>query len=247
MRRTWWIRLGALALIVSALWSAGATSAFAAPAVKEMGVTNPIGYELKSLQWTHFYATFDQPVWVVLTVHDGTGREVARVFDGAVPTANQRFWFPSWNGKDACGHRLPSSAGYTWKVTAYRGGQSASKNGRIVISRVYFTIKETVPNPAIADRPMTERRYTRYLVDGSANLYLSAGATETVTFQLTMPQTPTATATYAGNIGSWRMVPGEWLNDTRYLRPPTWVIARGIHDIDFESNASLNYQITVLQ
>lgn len=241
------LRAALVTVLAIGLMAVGVASAAAAPAITELGVTNAIGYELKSLQWTHFYATFDQPVWAVLTVHDGAGREVARVFDGAVPNANQRFWFPSWNGKDALGRRLPSSAGYTWKVTAYRGGQTSSKLGRIVISRVLFTIKETVPNPALADRPLTECTYSRYMVEGSANVYLSAGATETCTFQLTTRPTPTTTAWTAGNIGSWSMEAGGWLNDTKYLRPPAWVFARGLHDIEFESNASLNYQITVLQ
>lgn len=237
-------RAACLAALLLAL-SAGAASANPAPVITEAGATNPIAYELKSLRWTHFYATFDQPVWVVLTVHDGTGREVARVFDGAVPNAGERFWFPSWNGKTNLGARLPSSAGYTWRIRAYRSGWVTENTARIAVTKVIFTIYDTPGNPGEV-RPSTEQVYSRYLTDGSANVYMTIWNRDACDVQVTMPQAPGAPST-AGNVGTWKLDPNHMTSATVYLRPPSWQIVRGSRDIGIDVKGADKVQMTVLQ
>lgn len=238
-----------LAAVLCALF-AGVAVAGAAPKIVEASYTNAVAYELKSLQWTHFYATFDQPVWAVLTVHDGAGREVARVFDGAVPEANKRFWFPSWNGKDAHGRHLPSSAGYIWKLRAVRGGQTAEASGRIAICKVLFTIRDQVTHDAATDsRFEAERDYQRYMIDGPANVYISATSKNGCdAFAVTMYGQPGATSFQSGNVGAYSIAAGAKLHETVYLRYPPWRFSRGMQRIATAvRNGDISYQITVLQ
>lgn len=241
-----------MALMIS--FSAGVATAAAAPAISEAAWTNPIGYELKSLQWTHFYATFDRPVWAVLTVHDGAGHEVARVYDGAVPEAGKRFWFPSWNGKAAGGRRLPSSAGYTWRLRAYRNGEVTEKAGRIAISRIIFTIKSTLVNDEWPENQLSrEVRWDRYMVDGkTANMYIQASAPSTETdypgFFVTMGGRTYNTHDPRGNAYTASIKAGSSVNAAVYLRNG-WDFDTGMNWITVNTwdMPAVTYAITVLQ
>ena len=170
------VRIGALFGAVTAVVLAASALAFAAPTITNAGFTNPIAYDLKSLQQTRFYATVDRPVWAVLRISNGTG-EVVRAYNGPVTVVGKPFWFPAWNGKTSRGCRLPSALGYTWDLTVDRGGLSSTRHGTIAVTRTL--LRERGQTEVPDSRPETEIVWSRYMVAGPARVQLRAVSTST--------------------------------------------------------------------
>jgi len=142
----------------------GVTTAVAAPVITEAKFTNPVAYELKSLLTTRMYCTVDTPgVWATLTVSNYKG-VVKTVYSGAIPTANQRFWMPPWNGMDASGARLPTGV-YNWTLTVAKGTTRTTTTGKIAISKINFNVSAT-----LGDEQSTS--FSRYMVPGPAFIYV---------------------------------------------------------------------------
>lgn len=214
VRSTVLARMGLVAAGVVVAVLAIAVPAYAqtkASMIDEAGYTNAVATSLKSLQWTHFYGTFDEPAWAVLTIHDGAGREVARIFDGAV-SSGSRVWFPSWNGKDSSGRYLPSSIAYEWRLRVNRGDRYDVVSGRIAVCRILFTVKGDDPQGT-----STHLAVDRYMFKAPANVYLRAtrpaGGTTRVAVEF--PDT----ARWGGVVvGQWDVTAATPLNTVQYVR-----------------------------
>lgn len=242
-----WRRLVACVLMALVAALAIASSAFAAPKISEAAYTNAIAYDLKSLQSTHFYATFDRPVWAELTIHDGAGRKVAKIFDGSISEANKRFWFPSWNGKNSAGKRLPSSGAYIWKLRAVSDGQESVTTGKIAVCKVLFTMRGDFPT-AREQKPAWEPIYERYMVKGAATIYTRAvrGGDDATPLSIYYASRSESTQ-YYGKLGDWDVSASQPLNTTTYLRGTKAIPRQGWYEFSFNISGSLWYEVTVIQ
>lgn len=170
------------AVLVSALAVAAvllsATPALAMLKVNYLRSTNPIAYNLKSLQTTHFYASVDTTgVWADLVVKTPKGD--IHVYRGPMNVANRNFWFPAWNGLGPNRTRLPSSGGYIVQLTINRGGQFATAKNSISISRWYGIVSGISENSLAGPDPtgidmITTRTPWAWVVPGNMNVYVHA-------------------------------------------------------------------------
>jgi len=230
----------------------GIASAVAAPVITEAKFTNPVAYELKSLLTTRMYCTVDTPgVWATLTVSNYKG-VVKTVYSGAIPTANQRFWMPTWNGMDASGARLPTGV-YNWTLTVAKGTTKTTTTGKIAISKINFNVSGV----AAAQQAV---KASRYMVAGPAYLYVWASTTNSSNNSAFIGVSGT-TRPPAGYIGR---VPIAWFvfpNNTTYsyyLKDPCTIASKGMHDISVKNMAmniaigntpapTMTYYLTVIQ
>lgn len=170
--------LVALVIAVALAWAA---PAFAAPGILFAKYTNPIAYELKSLQSTRFYTRVDTAnVWAALKVRTPYGDKY--IYRGAIPTAGTNFYFPLWDGKGPSGQRLPTSVAYRWSLTVTRGGQSTTASGTIPVTRIYTSISGSVSQSYFDNFELFTHTYHSYFVKGWVTAYLSARATASAAF-----------------------------------------------------------------
>ncbi len=159
------------------LATAMAVLAFAAPALAVPRATfvkysNPIAYQLKSLQTTRFYTNVDTGnVWAELKVATPYGDRF--IYKGPIAAAGKNFFFPLWNGTGPHGENLPSSAGYQWTLTVSQSGLSSATRGTIAVTKIYMGthVKATAADLLSHD---LEVRRSAYLITGSFNIYVSA-------------------------------------------------------------------------
>jgi hypothetical protein len=193
-------------------------------------VSNPIAYDLKSLQTTRFSTkTNVGGAYAVLSVDTPNGP--VYLYRGAIPTADTDFFFPLWNGSGNDGKRLKPST-YPWKLTLSKGGlATTTTRGKILVANITFPV-----NGVGTGMPQF---YERHMNAGPANCYLTA---RTLAMTLTGPGGYRATVdSFACH--SCHVVPHR----TSYLRGATALKRRGQYVFTVKAPAGVHYYMSVVQ
>lgn len=236
-------------VMVCALLASAAPATAAAPRIKEISFTNPVAYELKSLLTTRFYCTVDQPgVWARLDIMGADG-PVKTIYNGPIERADERFWFPLWNGLDSAGRRLPS-ASYEYRLTVNKGATATTKTGRITVSRINFFLKGTLAS-------QKGKAESRYMLNEAANFYVWGKTLNASQTKLYLSPGPIE---YKDGPFT-KVLPGVLLTfpngqtQTQYFRGAQAIPTRGMRDITVSNHTpaftnqdvSMEYYITVIQ
>jgi hypothetical protein len=141
--------------------------------LSEARFRNSVAYDLKALLTSQFLVTANVPaLTATLTVATpGQNSGSVTVFAGALANApGQRFALPAWNGLVG-GARL-KPANYQWTLTVSKPGSTMApvvKTGSVLISNIYIAVGG-------AGSPTTQD-FLRYMLQGGANVYISARTT----------------------------------------------------------------------
>jgi hypothetical protein len=224
-------RLLVVAAAAACILFAAVSPAFALT-VKTLGSTNPVAYDIKSLQSTRFYAAADQPnCYAVLKVKTASG--YITIYKGALGTATSYF---SWRGLSADGHRLPSAV-YDYTLTVNKGTASATKSGKISVSKIWFTFS----GRSVA---LATVKHRGYMKAGNANVYVSANSPtkpDSMAMRIAGPGGLNSEIMYR-YVYSWRP-----LSATVYLRAGTAIRQNGIQEFAVRCANDVRYTVTVIQ
>ncbi len=245
MRGMTWRASLAVVVSVAALLLASGT-AYAAPKIDYLRCTNPVAYDLKAWQTTHFYASVDTTgVWAELVVKTAQGD--VRIYRGPIGIANKPFWFHSWSGKRNDGTRLPSSAGYTVQLTVSKGGQSSAETAKVIVSRVCVIVSGTLP----LKEPNT-KTHRFYMIEGPANLYVTGWTS--ATHSIDPPNSFAISLRPSGSaerpLGLYTIPDPRALHQTTYLRGDSAVSDAGVQTLSLDprtNHRDIFYGVTWLQ
>jgi hypothetical protein len=198
--------------------------------------SGPIAYELASFLTTRFTFKCDQPnVGAKLILKTASGDVVLVNKSATGNAANTTFSLLSWNGK-VNGQRLPS-ASYTWVLVLNKNGHTATLTGKLLISKIVFTLSGTSANNV----PVSKQAY---MVPGSANCYVSAStsaASDNFKLKLSGPNG------YNVNVGSWVLNSTKPLSVTGYVNGANAVRSRALHTWTMTGLHDVDYTVTVIQ
>jgi sugar lactone lactonase YvrE len=205
-------------------------------AVDWVKVTNPVAYELKSLLTTRFLFSSNLPAATgKIEIQTASGWKTVK---SNIPIAAANTTVSvSWDGKIA-GRRIPSAA-YNYRVILTKSGQTASKGGKLLVSKIYFSFKGSSAWGFV-------RHHTGYMVPGNANVYISAdpwsGTSDSLRISLRDPYT------YRRTLGTWAVpAPPGHLNATAYIRYPYQIRTRSIHTFNVSAARTAGYEVGVIQ
>lgn len=221
------------------------TYSISQPALKVNWVksSNPIAYNLASLRSTRFSASVNTPnVWAELVVVNPKGGNIT-IFKGTIAGANSIVWFPQWNGKMPNGKLLPT-ASYDWRLTVTKGGQSAVAKGKIIVSRICFSMKGTVSGYVDTDDFGNSIERDGYMLQGNANCYVSV----TTTFPEDQVRMLILGPLDYGVMVTWDPFTNAGpMSGTAYLHDEYAPRAKGLHRIVWMGNKGVTYSATMVQ
>jgi hypothetical protein len=245
------VRLLVLVTLVVAFVAAAASPAFALK-VNWAKPSGPIAYDLKSLQKTYFQASVDTTnCYAVMKVKTGRGDVV--IYKGAIPYANRTYTFPGWTGMGPDGKRLTTS-NYPWELTISKGGNVATKTGRIPVTRIIWSVSNSAKDAQHTDS------YSKYMLAGKANVYFSArrpvDAQLLGLFYGTIINTAVINQngrTYNAQYGIPLALGGTWtdagtMGGAQYLSSGSDLIyPTGTHTLRVTASAQYSYKLTFMQ
>jgi hypothetical protein len=213
-----------------------------APKIDWVKSSNPIAYNLASMRSTHFTASVNTPnVRAELVVITPNGN--VTIFKGVIAHANSTVWFPQWNGKMPNGKLLPT-ASYDWRLTVTKGDQSSVARGKIIVSRICFSMKGTVSGYIDVNDFGNSIERDAYMLKGSANCYLSV----TTTYPEDQVRMLILGPLDYGVMVAWDPFTNAGaMSGTAHLRDKYAPRANGLHRIVWMGTNGVTYSATMVQ
>jgi hypothetical protein len=204
------------------------------PKILSAGFSNPVAYDIASLQKTTFRTSTDvSGARAVLTLRTSAGNKT--IWSGTLPKANAVVALPAWNGM--VGGRRMATGSFDWDLKVTTTGGTTATSGKILLSKIYFGFSGVTA-------PGATRVHTGYTKAGFMNVYVSAGTSSAGgTFTLAAHRG----TSYSAGIGSWYLASGSRLGATSYLSGGKAVPSPGLTDFLVGGTAGANYKVSVVQ